>query len=51
MDNMPEGVNVSDANKGILYATVNSVVNGEKTVDEWYNEVVAAVEKIEEANK
>lgn len=51
MDKEVEGVNVSDPNNGILYATVNSVVNGEKTVDEWYDAVIDAVKKIEEANK
>lgn len=51
MDNEVEGVNVSDPNNGILYATVNDVVNGDKTVDEWYDAVVDAVNKIEEANK
>lgn len=34
-----EGVNIFD----ILYENVNSVVNGDKTVDEWYNEVVEAI--------
>lgn len=51
MENTVEGVNVSDANTGVLYATVNSIVNGEKDVDTWYNEVVKAVQTIEEANK
>lgn len=51
MDNEVEGVNVSDPNTGILYASVNSVVNGEMSVDEWYDAVIEAVKKIEEANK
>ena len=51
MENTVEGVNVSDANTGVLYATVNSIVNGEKDVDTWYSEVVKAVKTIEEANK
>lgn len=51
MDNMPEGVNVSDANSGILYATVNSIVTGDKTVDDWYNAVVEAVQQVADANK
>ena len=51
MENSVEGVNVSDANTGLLYATVNSIVNGEKDVDTWYNDVVKAVKIIEEANK
>lgn len=40
-----EGVNLTDAD-GILYGTVNEVVSGQKTVDEWYNEVIEAVKKI-----
>ena len=51
MENTVEGVNVADANTGVLYATVNSIVNGEKDVDTWYNEVVDAVKTIEKANK
>ncbi|MEG1475085.1 MAG: carbohydrate ABC transporter substrate-binding protein [Longicatena sp.] len=51
MKNIVEGVNVADANKGVLYATVNSVVNKEKTVDQWYNDTVSAVQKIADANK
>ncbi len=35
------GFEISD----ILYETVNSVVNGDKTVDEWYEGVIEAVEK------
>ncbi len=45
-----EGLDLTSPD-GILYATVNSVVPGEKTVDEWYNAVVEGVEKIAEANK
>ena len=51
MDNIVEGVSVADANTGVLYATVNSIVNGSKTVDEWYDATVKAVEQIAEANK
>ena len=40
-----EGVNLTDGS-GILYGTVNEVVIGEKTVDEWYNEVIEAVKKL-----
>ncbi len=39
-----EGVDLTSA-EGILYGTVNSVVNGTKTVDEWYNSVLEAVAK------
>lgn len=39
-----EGVDLTSAD-GILYGTVNSVVNGKKTVDQWYNDVIVAVEK------
>lgn len=35
---------------GILFGSVNSVMNGDKTVDQWYNESVDAVSKIEKAN-
>lgn len=45
-----EGVDVS-SETGILFGTVNSVVSGDKTVDEWYDAVVEGVEKIAEANK
>ncbi len=34
-----EGVNISE----VLYDTVNSVVNGDKSVDDWYNEVIDAI--------
>lgn len=39
-----EGVDLTGAD-GILYGTVNSVVNGKKTMDQWYDEVIKAVEK------
>lgn len=39
-----EGVDLTSA-EGILYGTVNSVVMGDKTVDEWYNDVIEAVKK------
>ena len=51
MDNIVEGVSVADANSGVLYATVNSIVNGSKTVDEWYDATLDAVKQISEANK
>lgn len=51
MENTVEGVSVADANTGVLYATVNSIVNGSKTVDEWYDATVKAVEQIADANK
>lgn len=51
LDNTVEGISVADANTGVLYATVNSVVNGTKTVDEWYNATIDAVTKIADANK
>lgn len=41
-----EGVDLTSA-EGILYGTVNSVVSGDKTVDQWYNEVIKAVEKFD----
>lgn len=44
-----EGVSLTTAD-GILYGTVNSVVNGTKSVDEWYNDVIAGVQKISDAN-
>lgn len=40
-----EGVSVTDA----LYETINSVANGDKTVEEWQADVVKAVKAIEEA--
>ena len=40
-----EGVNLSGAD-GILYGTVNSVVAGTKTVEEWHAAVVEAVKKL-----
>lgn len=39
-----EGYDLKSAD-GILYGTVNSVVNGTKTVDDWYNSVIEAVSK------
>lgn len=39
-----EGVDLTSA-EGILYGTVNSVVTGDKTADEWYNAVIEAVGK------
>lgn len=39
-----EGVSLTPAD-GILYGTVNSVVSGAKTVDQWYNEVIEAVQQ------
>lgn len=42
-----EGVNLSE----VLFDSVNSVANGDKTVDQWHSEVVEAVKKIEEAVK
>lgn len=41
-----EGVDLTSA-EGILYGTVNSVVTGTKTVDDWYKEVIEAVKKYE----
>ncbi len=40
-----EGVDLTSA-EGILFGSVNSVVNGKKTAEQWQAEVVAAVEKI-----
>lgn len=51
LDNAVEDANVADPNTGILYATVNAVVNGDTSVDEWHKQVVEAVKKNEEANK
>lgn len=39
-----EGVDLTSAG-GILYGTVNSVVTGDKTVDQWYDSVIEAVKK------
>ncbi|NCB33899.1 MAG: carbohydrate ABC transporter substrate-binding protein [Erysipelotrichia bacterium] len=39
-----EGVDLTSA-EGILYGTVNSVVTGDKTADDWYNAVIEAVGK------
>lgn len=44
-----EGV-VLTGETGILFGSVNSVMSGDKTVDQWYNESVDAVAKIAEAN-
>lgn len=41
-----EGVDLTSA-EGILYGTVNEVVNGTKTVDEWYKAVIDAVKKFD----
>ena len=48
--NAVEGVKL-DGETGILYGTVNSVMSGDKTVDEWYNATIEAVAKIKDANK
>ena len=45
-----EGVDLVSGN-GILFGTINSVATKDKTVDQWHNEVVAAVEKIKAAMK
>lgn len=48
-----EGVDLASG-QGILFGTINSVVNGDKTVEQWHKEVVEAVEKIKavrDANK
>ncbi|NBI07351.1 carbohydrate ABC transporter substrate-binding protein [Senegalia massiliensis] len=45
-----EGVDLTSGT-GILFGTINSVVTGDKTVDEWHGEVVEAVEKISEAKQ
>ncbi|MGO1368444.1 carbohydrate ABC transporter substrate-binding protein [Senegalia sp. (in: firmicutes)] len=45
-----EGVDLTSG-EGILFGTINSVVSGDKTVDEWHKEVVEAVEKINEAKE
>ena len=42
-----EGVDLTGA-EGILYGTVNAVVNGDTTVEEWYNNVLDAVEQYQE---
>ncbi|MEG1463062.1 MAG: carbohydrate ABC transporter substrate-binding protein, partial [Anaerorhabdus sp.] len=39
-----EGVDLTSA-EGIIYGTVNSVVTGDKSVEDWYNAVVEAVKK------
>lgn len=39
-----EGVDLTSS-EGILYGTVNEVVTGQKSVDQWYNEVLEAVAK------
>ena len=39
-----EGVDLTSAD-GILYGTVNSVMTGKKTVDQWYDAVIKAVQK------
>ncbi len=45
-----EGVDLVSGN-GILFGTINSVATKDKTVEQWHNEVVAAVEKISAAMK
>jgi carbohydrate ABC transporter, carbohydrate-binding protein len=44
-----EGVTLT-GETGILFGSVNSVMNGDKSVDQWYQESVDAVAKIAEAN-
>lgn len=41
-----EGVDLTSAD-GILYGTVNSVMTGNKTVDQWYDAVIEAVQKFD----
>ena len=48
--NAVEGVTLT-GETGILFGSINSVVSGDKTVDEWYNASVDAVQKIADANK
>ena len=36
-----EGVNIKD----ILYGSINSIVNGDKTVDQWRTDLIEAVKK------
>lgn len=43
-----EGVSLTSG-EGILFGTINSVVTGDKTVEEWHSEVVEGVAKIKEA--
>lgn len=43
-----EGVDLVSGN-GILFGTINSVATGDKTVEQWHQEVVEAVEKIKAA--
>ncbi len=43
-----EGVNLVGAD-GILFGTINSVVNGTKSVEDWYNDVISAVDAISKA--
>lgn len=45
-----EGVDLTSA-KGILYGTVDSVMSGDKTADEWYDSVIEAVKKYSEVNQ
>lgn len=42
-----EGLDLTSG-EGILYGTINSVVSGDKTVDDWYNAVIDAVTKYSE---
>lgn len=39
-----EGVDLTSAS-GVLYGTVNSVVSGDKSLDDWYNAVISAVKQ------
>lgn len=43
-----EGVDLTSG-QGILFGTINSVVTGDKTVDEWHGEVVEGVAKVRKA--
>lgn len=43
-----EGVDLSSG-EGILFGTINSVVTGDKTVEQWHNEVIEGVTKVKEA--
>lgn len=51
MKHSVEGVNVSDPNTGVLYGTINDVMNGSIRVDTWYQEVIDGVRKIADANR
>lgn len=45
-----EGV-ILTGETGILFGTISSVMSGDKTVDQWYNASIEAVQKISDANK